>query len=56
MACNVVLEGKKRSTYSRSNLDGSNDAEPLVAAAVAYAQLEPGLELPERKLPGTSAD
>lgn len=55
-ACNAMLEGKKRSTYTRSELDAERDARALVDAAVAYAALEPGEELPERRLPGVSAD
>lgn len=55
-ACNITFEGKRRSTYTRSELAGAVDAEAVVAAAIAYAQLEPGEELSERQLPGTSAD
>lgn len=55
-ACSAMLEGKKRSTYQRCELDAERDAEALVAAAVAYAKLTPGQELSERQLPGTSAD
>ncbi|MCA2979773.1 MAG: DUF1636 family protein [Myxococcaceae bacterium] len=55
-ACNVVFEGKKRSTYTRSQVDAVRDLEAVVEAAVAYARLSPGEELPERKLPGASAD
>jgi predicted metal-binding protein len=53
---NAELEGKRRSTYTRSELDARRDAEALVDAACAYAALEPGEELPERRLPGVSAD
>ncbi|MCU0701116.1 MAG: DUF1636 family protein [Myxococcaceae bacterium] len=55
-ACNLVLEGKKRSTYTRSQVDAVRDVEAVVAAAVAYAKLSPGEELSERRLPGVSAD
>lgn len=55
-ACSAMFEGKKRSTYLRCELDAGRDAEALVGAAVAYAKLEPGQELTERQLPGTSAD
>jgi predicted metal-binding protein len=55
-ACNVVFEGKKRSTYTRSEVSAVRDVEAVVAAAVAYAKLAPGEELPERRLPGVSAD
>lgn len=54
--CAVELEGKKRSTYSRVHVDPSRDVAAVVDAAVAYAALEPGQELPERRLPGESAD
>ncbi|MDX2012335.1 MAG: DUF1636 family protein [Myxococcaceae bacterium] len=54
-ACNLVFEGKKRSTYTRSQV-AARDAETVVVAAVAYAKLAPGEELPERRLPGVSAD
>lgn len=53
-ACSAMLEGKKRSSYVRCELDAERDAEPLVDAAVGYAALEPGQELPERRLPGVS--
>lgn len=52
--CNVMLEGKKRSTYVRTNLHAKKDAEALIEAMRAYAALEPGQELPERMLPGES--
>lgn len=55
-ACSAMFEGKKRSTYTRSELDAERDAQALVDAAVAYARLAPGEELPERRLPGVSAD
>ena len=55
-ACSAMLEGKKRSTYQRCELDAARDAEALLGAAVAYAALAPGQELTERQLPGTSAD
>ncbi len=54
--CAVELEGKKRSTYTRVHLDPARDAAAVVEAAVAYAALEPGQELSERRLPGESAD
>lgn len=54
--CNAMLEGKKRSTYTRSELHAERDAEALVEAACAYAKLAPGQELPERRLPGVSGD
>jgi predicted metal-binding protein len=54
--CNASLEGKKRSTYIRSELDPERDVEALITAACAYAELEPGQELPERRLPGVSGD
>ncbi len=54
--CVIKLKGPKRSTYTRVRLSGGEDAPAVVRAAVAYAQLEPGQELPERALPGDSAD
>ncbi len=54
--CNAMFEGKKRSTYTRTELHSKRDAESLVEAARAYALLRPGEELPERLLPGSSAD
>ena len=54
--CNVQLEGQKRSTVTRSRVNALVEAGLLVDAAVAYAKLEPGEELPERKLPGVFAD
>lgn len=55
-ACAVEYEGKKRSTYTRTGVDARRDVEAVVEAAVAYAGLAPGQELPERRLPGDSAD
>lgn len=55
-ACNATLEGKERSTCTRSELHAEHDAEALVTAACACAELEPGQELPERRLPGVSGD
>ncbi len=54
--CNVLFEGKKRSTYTRTEVHSGKDALTVVQAATAYALLEPGEELPERLLPGVSAD
>lgn len=54
--CNVQFEGKKRSTYTRTELNSDRDALAVVTAARAYALLEPGGELPERLLPGVDAD
>lgn len=54
--CNVMFEGKKRSTYTRTEVNSDDDAEAVVKAARAYAELEPGEELPERLLPGVDAD
>jgi len=54
--CNVQLEGKKRSTITRSEVNALIEPERLVNAAVAFARLEPGEELPERTLPGVFAD
>ena len=52
----IALEfsGKKRSTYARIDVH-KKDADVVVAAAVAYAALKPGGELPERLLPGDEA-
>ena len=47
----LELSGKKRSTYTRLDVS-KKDADVVVAAAVAYAALAPGEELPERLLPG----
>jgi predicted metal-binding protein len=55
-ACAVRLEGKKRSTYARTHVHSTRDVTALVDAACAYAALAPGQEMPERKLPGESAD
>lgn len=52
--CNVMFEGKKRSTYVRTNVHAKHEAEAVVKAACAYAALEPGQELPERELPGVA--
>ena len=52
--CNVMFEGKKRSTYVRTQVHATHEAEAVVQAACAYARLEPGEELTERKLPGLS--
>lgn len=54
--CAVQLEGKKRSTYVRARVHALREVELLVDAALAYAALEPGEELPERRLPGISGD
>ncbi|MFZ5438493.1 MAG: DUF1636 family protein [Myxococcota bacterium] len=54
--CNVVFEGSKRSTYTRTQVHAVLEAEAVVRAARAYAALGPGEELSERKLPGLSAD
>ncbi len=47
----IEFSGKKRSTYSRIDVR-KKEADVVVAAAVAYASLEPGEELRERELPG----
>ena len=52
--CNVMFEGSKRSTYLRTQVHAVLEAETVVQAARAYAALEPGEELSERKLPGLS--
>jgi predicted metal-binding protein len=54
--CNAMFEGKKRSTYVRSELHAERDVEALITAACAYAALEPGQELSERRLPGVCGD
>lgn len=54
--CNVIFEGKKRSTYTRTQVHAVREVEAVVQAARAYAALEPGEELSERQLPGQSAD
>ena len=46
--------GKKRSTYVRTQVHAIHEAKAVVLAARAYAELEPGEELPERRLPGVS--
>ena len=51
-----MFEGKKRSTYTRTEVHAVKEVEAVVEAARAYALLEPGEELPERLLPGVSAD
>lgn len=52
--CNVMFEGSKRSTYLRTQVHATLEAEAVVQAARAYAALAPGEELSERKLPGLS--
>ena len=52
----IQLEGKKRSTYLRSHVHAKRDVERVVDAAVHYAALSPGEELPERDLPGEHED
>lgn len=54
--CNVMFEGKKRSTYTRTQVHAVKEVEAVVRAARAYAELEPGEELPERLLPGLADD
>ena len=54
--CNVMLEGSKRSTYTRTEVNAVAEVELVVQAACDYARLERGQELPERRLPGVSAD
>jgi predicted metal-binding protein len=54
--CNVMFEGKKRSTYVRTQVHAIHEARAVVLAAVAYSELQPGEELPERRLPGLSGD
>lgn len=53
--CVVELVGIKRSTYLRIAIHARHDAEAVVNAAVLYAQLAPGRELPESALPGDDA-
>src|SRR5262249_1536410 len=53
--CAIQLEGKNRSTVARTSLV-PEDAEAVVDAAVAYAGLAPGDEIPSRALPGEHAD
>ncbi len=50
--CALEFSGKKRSTYLRGHVNAHSEAELVVQAAVSYAGLAPGVELPERKLPG----
>ena len=52
--CNVLFEGKKRSSYLRTQVHPTLEADAVVQAARAYAALEPGEELSERRLPGLS--
>lgn len=54
--CNVVFEGAKRSTYTRTEVHPDLEVDAVVRAARAYAALERGEELNERALPGLSAD
>lgn len=54
--CVVQFEGKKRSTYLRAQVHAEREPEAVVEAALAYAALEPGEELPERRLPGQAGD
>lgn len=54
--CAVEFSGRKRSTYTRVCVNSVTDVAALVDAAVAYAALEPGRELPERLLPGEAED
>jgi predicted metal-binding protein len=54
--CAVEFSGKKKSTYLRGNVHPTREAQLLVQAAVSYAQLPLGAELPERKLPGVDVD
>lgn len=54
--CVLSFEGKKRSTYTRTQVDAERDVEAVVQAALAYGALAPGEELPERRLPGQSGD
>ncbi len=54
--CNVMFEGDKRSTYTRTEVHAAREVEAVVQAARAYAALQPGEELPERSLPGLPAD
>jgi predicted metal-binding protein len=54
--CNVMFEGDKRSTYTRTQVHAKLEPMAVVQAARAYAALAPGEELSERKLPGLSAD
>jgi predicted metal-binding protein len=54
--CNVMFEGPKRSTYTRTQVHATLEPMAVIQAARAYAALSPGEELSERKLPGLSAD
>lgn len=54
--CVLAFEGKQRSTYTRTQVHAERDAEAVVEAALAYAALAPGEELPERRLPGQAGD
>ncbi len=54
--CNLQLEGKKRSTVTRSEVNALVEPARVIDAACAYARLTPGEELPERGLPGVFAD
>ncbi|MBL9037790.1 MAG: DUF1636 family protein [Archangium sp.] len=54
--CNLQLEGKRRSTASRTEVNALAEAELVVEAACAYARLRDGEELTERRLPGLSGD
>ncbi len=54
--CAVEFSGKKKSTYLRGNVHPIREVQLLVQAAVSYAQLPLGAELPERKLPGIDVD
>lgn len=54
--CALEYSGKKRSTYGRIAVNAVTDVVQVVEAAVAYADLTPGRELPERVLPGESDD
>jgi predicted metal-binding protein len=49
--CTIKLKGPKRSTYTRVDVRVS-DAGDVVRTCVSYAELAPGEELPERRLPG----
>lgn len=52
--CNVVFEGAKRSTLTRTEVHPTREVEAVVEAACAYA--DGRAPLTERKLPGVSAD
>jgi len=51
--CAIELSGKRRSTYTRVDVV-IDDVAFIVDAAVRYAALAPGEEIPERLLPGES--